>query len=114
MADQDWKPVNIGNGKTAAAENKAKKPIFVPAAGQPRIIKTEDGEEVVQSKKISSVTAQAIMQARTSKNLTQKELATKCNLDVKIISDCEKVGTKYNCEHVNKIAKILGVKIPRE
>jgi len=114
MADQDWKPVNIGNGKAAIAENKAKKPIFVPATGQPRIIKTEDGEEVVQSKKISSVTAQAIMQARTSKKMTQKELATKCNLDVKIISDCEKVGTKYNCEHVNKIAKILGVKIPRE
>jgi ribosome-binding protein aMBF1 (putative translation factor) len=114
MADQDWKPVNVGNGKAARAEIQAKKPMFVQAAGQPRIIKTEDGEEIVQSKKIISATAQAIMQARVSKNMTQKELATKCSLDVKIISDCEKVGTKYNCENVNKIAKILGVKIPRE
>lgn len=114
MADQDWKPVNVGNGKSAQAENYAKKPVFVQAAGKPIIIKTEDGEEVVQSKKMSSTTTQAIMQARAAKNLTQKELATKCNLDVKIISDCEKVGTKYNWEHVNKIAKVLGVKIPRE
>ena len=43
MADQDWKPVNVGNGKAARAEIQAKKPMFVQAAGQPRIIKTEDG-----------------------------------------------------------------------
>lgn len=114
MADQDWKPVNVGNGKATQAENYAKKTVFVPAAGQPKIIKTEDGEEVVQSKKITLTTAQAIMQARAAKNLTQKELATKCSLDVKIVSGCEIVGTKYNWDHVNKIAKVLGVKIPRE
>jgi len=114
MDSQDWKPVNIGNGKTKAAELQAKKPVFIQGAGQPKIIKTEDGEEVVQSKKMTSATTQAIMQARTAKSLTQKELAAKCSLDVKIISDCEKVGTKYNWENVNKIAKALGVKIPRE
>jgi ribosome-binding protein aMBF1 (putative translation factor) len=114
MDSQDWKPVNIGNGKAASAQIQAKKPVFIQGAGQPKIIKTEDGEEVVQSKKITSVTSQAIMQARAAKSLTQKELAAKCSLDVKIISDCEKVGTKYNWENVNKIAKALGVKIPRE
>ncbi len=114
MDSQDWKPVNIGNGKAKQAEIQAKKPVFIPGAGQPKITTTEDGEEIVQSKKMTSTTTQAIMQARTAKNLTQKELATKCSLDVKIISDCEKIGTKYNWEHVNKIAKVLGVKIPRE
>jgi ribosome-binding protein aMBF1 (putative translation factor) len=49
-----------------------------------------------------------MIQARVSKKLSQKELATSCMLDVKIINDYEKGGCARNGVYITKIKKILG------
>ena len=48
------------------------------------------------------------------RKLTQKDLATKCNMDSKIINEIERGGCVYVADHVNKIARALNVKIPRD
>jgi ribosome-binding protein aMBF1 (putative translation factor) len=53
------------------------------------------------------------MSARSEKNMTQKELAQKCNMDVSIINEIERGVCVYNATHVNKIQSVLGIKIPR-
>ena len=55
-----------------------------------------------------------ISESRTSQKLSQKDLATKCNMDSKIINEIERSGCVYVADHINKIARALNVKIPRE
>lgn len=102
MIEQDWTPVIL--------RKKQKEPLIT----KPKIILDENGEVKVDIKKVSTKMGLLIVQGRASKNMKQVELARLCNLDVKVISDIEKGGCAYNCEHVNKIARALGIKIPRE
>jgi ribosome-binding protein aMBF1 (putative translation factor) len=87
---------------------------YARPAGAPKLTTTADGDETIVVKKISSTTAQFIIKARTEKNLKQTQLASMCNLDAKIIGEIERGGCTYNFEHLNKIGKALGVKIPRD
>jgi ribosome-binding protein aMBF1 (putative translation factor) len=67
-----------------------------------------------KTKYIAKAASDTIRQTRFDKNLTQKELAQKCNMDVSIIAEIERGGNcVYNATHVNKIQSVLGVKIPR-
>ena len=101
--DQDWKPVILRKDQP-----KAKIPQYVS-----NIKVDEDGTETVKIKKISHTTSQFIIKARSDKNMKQKDLANMCNLDVSIISNIERGDCIYNATHVNKIGRVLGVKIPR-
>ena len=58
--------------------------------------------------------AQLIIKTRTEKKLTQVQLARSCNFDKKIIANIERCDCVYNAIHINKIARVLGVIIPRE
>ena len=107
--DQDWTPVVLRKDKP-----KPKPPTFVQPAGVPKIGVDADGNETIKVKKVSHTTAQFIIQSRTQKNLKQTDLAKMCNLDSKIIGDIERGGCIYNFQHINKISKALGVKIPRD
>ena len=49
-----------------------------------------------------------MIQARVAKKLSQKELASACMLDLKIINDYEKGGCPRNGTYITKIKKILG------
>ena len=109
MSDQDWKPVILRKRKPTVDKTS----IGVPA-GKPKITIDKDGNEIVDIKKVSKATAQFIIQSRNEKNIKQADLAKQCNLDVKIINDIEKGGCVYNFEHINKISKVLGKKIPRD
>ena len=111
MEHQDWKPVVLGNSKPKA---DAPKKVFVQAAGRAKVSIDENGEEKMELKTVPKVTAQAIILARNNKGLKQAELAQKCNFDSKIIADIERGIAIYNFQHINKIAQVLGVKIPRE
>jgi ribosome-binding protein aMBF1 (putative translation factor) len=73
-----------------------------------------DGNEIVKLKTVSHEMAQFIIKARTSNNLKQKELATRANIDAKILADIERGGCIYDAGQINKIAKALGVTIPRK
>ena len=114
MDHQDWKPVVLTKTiKVEKPKEVSSKP-FISKSNQPNIKISEDGEETIKVKKVSSSMAQIVIQARAAKNIKQTDLAKQCNFDTSIIANIEKGGCIYNAEHFNKIAKILGVKIPRE
>jgi ribosome-binding protein aMBF1 (putative translation factor) len=108
--NQDWTPAVIRKPKK---ETEHKPQISKPASS----IKTtyaEDGDEITKLKIVSHEMAQFIIKARTEKELKQSDVAKRANLDVKTITEIEKGGCVYNANDVNKIAKALGVKIPRK
>jgi ribosome-binding protein aMBF1 (putative translation factor) len=109
MSTQDWTPVVF---KKSSKETKSDAPKVIHT--QPKISLDEDGQEVVKLKLVTKEMSRAVIDARTSQKLSQKELGVKCNLDSKIINEIERGGCVYNADHLNKIARALGVKIPRD
>jgi ribosome-binding protein aMBF1 (putative translation factor) len=111
MAHQDWNTVTFNKPKPAATST----PTIVPVNHtQPKVRLDADGQEISNIKYVTKDMAKIISESRTSQKLSQKELATKCNVDSKIINEIERGGCVYVADHVNKIARALNVKIPRE
>jgi len=106
---QDWTPVVLRKDKP-----QVKKPQFVNNTSLGKVNVDNDGDETVKIKKVTYNMAQLITKTRTDKKLTQVELARSCNFDKKIIADIERGDCVYNAMHINKIARVLGIKIPRE
>ena len=107
--NQDWTPVILKKDKP-----KVKQPQFVNSTSVGKVNVDNEGDETVKIKKISYNMAQLITKTRTEKKLTQVDLAKSCNFDKKIISDIERGDCIYNPQHINKISRVLGIKIPRE
>lgn len=107
---QDWTPAVIKKPKkvTEIKPQNSKPPSTI------KTTYTEDGEEVTKLKIVSHEMAQFIIKARCEKDMKQTDLAKRANLDVKTVSDVERGGCVYNANDVNKIAKALGVNIPRK
>ena len=106
---QDWSQAVIKKPKKQTTPTHVVKP--------PSSIKTtinEDGEEITKLKVVSNEMAQFIVKARCDKDMKQSDLAKRANVDVKTINEIERGGCVYNANDVNKIAKALGVKIPRK
>ena len=101
---QDWKTIiikkpkeNVKNSKKKI-NNDSQKIISVEK-------KAEDGD--LKQKKINLEFRQDIMKARTTKSLTQKQLASSINLPLQIISDIESGKALYNPQHISKIKRYL-------
>eukprot|EP01083_Nonionella_stella_P045170 121405_1 len=62
---------------------------------------------------VSKNFSKALMQARLAKKMKQKELAQKCNMKESDIRDLETGKGKPNQQHVQKVARVLGVKLPK-
>jgi len=110
MAHQDWTTVTFNKSKPVSTTT----PTTTVNHTQPKIRLDAEGNEISNIKYVTKEMAKIITESRTSQKLTQKELATKCNMDSKIINEIERGGCVYVAEHVNKIARALNVKIPRE
>ena len=122
---QDWTPVTMSKSKPSSYKDAAAATASAPArnsasASASAIVAaitataaaTDDTPK--KTKYTAKATSDTIRQTRFDKNLTQKELAQKCNMDVSIIAEIERGGNcVYNATHVNKIQSVLGVKIPR-
>ena len=104
----DWEPCVIRKVKTT------KKTAPQPTTSVAKVPYQEENTEITKLKTISHEMAQFIIKSRTGKQLKQIELAKLSNLDAKIIADIERGGCVYNAAHINKIAKALGVNIPRK
>jgi ribosome-binding protein aMBF1 (putative translation factor) len=113
MSHQDWNPVVFNNKNNLKEENNKVKPPSI-IHSEPKVKLTNDGEEIITIKNVTKTMSDIIKAKRNELKLTQKELAQKCNLDVKIINDIEKGGCIYNAQQINIIAKILNTKIPRK
>jgi ribosome-binding protein aMBF1 (putative translation factor) len=108
---QDLKPVVLTKSKANNSNNTSvinKSNIHI---NKPKI---EDDDEAHRIIKYSQDQIEIIKGGRNALCLTQKELAQKCNLDVKIINDIEKGGCPYNAQQINIIARILNTKIIRK
>lgn len=110
MNHQDWTPVILSN------PNKVKNQpttIVDRKDSKQNTVKTNEEGDVIGVKKVSKIMGNELVKARTSKNLTQIQLAKKCNIDSKVIAENERGGCVYNAQTWNKLCKELGVKIER-
>ena len=113
---QDWTTVTLSKpkSKTQPVTQKSRTGSFVNSASAVVAATTaSSGDDTKKTKYIAKVTSDAVRQSRCEKQLTQKELAQKCNMDVSIVAEIERGSCVYNAAHVNKLQSVLGVKIPR-
>lgn len=130
---QDWGAVNVGNAsirkptpKTASGIAAAKRAGLMAtekkygAGGNQSAHssttmsarKLEETDELRHSKVDKSL-SKAIMQARTAKKLTQKELATAINEKPQIVAEYENGKAIPNGAIIVKLERKLGCKLPR-
>ncbi len=72
-----------------------------------------DENEEIKFEQVSHECAIAVQNARLAKDWSQAELAKKVNEKTSAIVDLENGSGKYNADLVNRIERVLGVKIPR-
>jgi len=108
---------NIQDWETKVIRKPVKPVHHTQVARPPSVIKTtfdEHGDEVEKLKTVSHEMAQFIIKARVEKGLKQTDLAKRACLDAKTIATIERGNCIYNANDINKIAKALGVNIPRK
>lgn len=108
MQHQDWEVITLKPKKPKVETTQVAR---TQQASKP--VKTDENDEVISVKKVTMAMAQIVIQSRVAKKMTQVDLGKACCLESKIINEIERGNCIYNAEHINKISKVLGVKIPR-
>jgi putative transcription factor len=75
--------------------------------------KLDDATEVGTIVKVDKNLSKAIMQARTAKKMTQKELATAINEKPQVVAEYESGKAVPNPQIISKLERKLGCKLPR-
>jgi len=111
------KDIIIGNPKLIAKKkaedaekaacNKGNNNMNASVSGK----KIKDEDEIPQVEKVGMDTGKIIMQARLAKNLKQTDLAKQLNITPDIVRDYENGSAPRNGALLNKIGKVLGVKL---
>ena len=105
----DWKDIVVGKNKiNNTSENKSKK-LDNNTQKLKSIEKKADNDELKHDK-ITKELRIKIQQGRSSKGLTQKQLANNINLPQQKISDIESGRAIYNAKDINKIKRYLRIK----
>ena len=73
----------------------------------------KDENEEIKYETVNHDCAIAVQNARMAKELTQAQLAKAINEKTSVVVDIENGTAVYNAEVINRIEKVLGVKIPR-
>ena len=136
---QDWAPVNVGGGSSSGGGGKSKKTMTqreLTAAKQAGLVTTEQrygaggnksahSQGALSAKKLEEATdvgtiakvdkslSKAIMQARTAKKMTQKDLATAINEKPQVVAEYESGKAIPNGQIIAKLERKLGTKLPR-
>lgn len=105
---QDWEPKTLKKKTNNVDPNSSK-----TSRSRAQMANDFDPENITKPVMSTQTMAQAIQSARTSKNLTQSQLDKACNLPKGTIQSYESNKAQYNAEHINKISRQLGVKLPR-
>ena len=108
MNHQDWEPVVLSKPKPQEIKKNTSNN-FKPTIDDVN----DDGELKNKIKLVTKEMAKQITAARVEQKLSQKDLANKCNIDLAIINTIERATCKYNAEQINKIARVLNIKIAR-
>eukprot|EP00529_Nitzschia_sp_RCC80_P035445 CAMPEP_0113453940 /NCGR_PEP_ID=MMETSP0014_2-20120614/7611_1 /TAXON_ID=2857 /ORGANISM="Nitzschia sp." /LENGTH=177 /DNA_ID=CAMNT_0000345339 /DNA_START=82 /DNA_END=615 /DNA_ORIENTATION=- /assembly_acc=CAM_ASM_000159 len=133
---QDWGAVNVGRGGIGG---KSKKPATARgidiakatgamttekrygaggnasahSGGIMSAKKLEEATDVGTIAKVDKSLSKAIMQARTAKKMTQKEVATAINEKPQVIAEYESGKAIPNPQIISKLERKLGTKLPR-
>ena len=75
--------------------------------------KLEEADDVGKIAKVNKSLSKAIMQARTAKKMTQKELATAINEKPQVVAEYESGKAVPNPQIISKLERKLGTKLPR-
>ena len=75
--------------------------------------KLEEADEAGKIAKVDKSLSKAIMQARTAKKMTQKDLATAINEKPQVIGQYESGKAIPNPQIISKLERKLGTKLPR-
>ena len=134
---QDWAPVNVGRatvgGMRKSAPKSAQQVSMLKAAGVMSTEKRygaggnksahstgvmsarklEEADDVGTIAKVDRSLSKAIMQARTAKKMTQKELATAINEKPQVVAEYESGKAVPNPQIISKLERKLGAKLPR-
>jgi ribosome-binding protein aMBF1 (putative translation factor) len=103
-AHQDWDPVVL---KKTTIQTKT--PKFQPSEQAIRDKKIENNEIMLQTSTITL--RKQIQQARTAKALTQDQLNAQCNFPKGTVQRYENGSAIVNNAHINKMSRILNVKL---
>lgn len=121
---QDWGTVNVGRGgSTRSGTQSGGKKTTEKRYGQANasahsggIMSARKLDEATESGTIAKVDkslSKAIMQARTAKKMTQKELATAINEKPQVVAEYESGKAVPNPQIISKLERKLGTKLPR-
>mmetsp|Transcript_2558 Transcript_2558/g.3786 ORF Transcript_2558/g.3786 Transcript_2558/m.3786 type:complete len:142 (+) Transcript_2558:77-502(+) len=75
--------------------------------------KLDEETEKLEHSRVDRTLSQAIQQARLSKKMTQKQLATMINEKPQVVNEYESGKALPNPQIISKIEKSLGTKLPR-
>merc|ERR1712232_106887 len=75
--------------------------------------KLEEADDVGKIARVDKSLSKAIMQARTAKKMTQKELATAINEKPQVVGEYESGKAIPNPRIISKLERKLGCKLPR-
>lgn len=75
--------------------------------------KLEEATDVGKIAKVDKSLSKAIMQARTAKQMSQKDLATAINEKPQVVAQYESGKAIPNPQVISKLERKLGVKLPR-
>lgn len=112
MEHQQWETQFIylkdkSHATNLKQENKSTKKKYAPNKDNKLNKKIEEGN--LKHDKISVELRKTIQSTRCSKNLTQKQLATHCNLPLSVINDIESGRAQYNPSQINKVKRFLKI-----
>ena len=107
---QDWKPVIFRKKTATQVQNSRRAELLVSQRSKNVADTTDCGSRATVSKAM----ANQIAQARTAKKMTQKELATKLNMPVKVVQQYESGKAVPNGAIINKLNRALSIRIQRD
>ena len=107
---QDWKQVIINTqNKSKQTNNKTNVKKLDSNTQKMMKIEKKANNDDLKHEKISNKLRTQIIQARNSKNLTQKQLANLINMPLQKISEIESGKAIYNAQDINKIKRHLKI-----
>jgi len=114
MDHQDWDPVYIGankyiNDKNNESDQKVKGELPKSVFSKENKIDKKIEEGNLKHEKTPIELGKLIQQKRLERNITQKDLAKKINVQVKIINEIECGKGKHNPQIISKIKRIFNI-----
>jgi ribosome-binding protein aMBF1 (putative translation factor) len=108
LIHQDWKVVTLMKKEKPINEKKQMNGQIIK---ENKILNATDPGEI---KKYSIINKKNLMNLRREQNLTQKQLAQKCNLTLQQIQEIENCSGLYNGNVINKINNIFKINLNKD